>query len=184
MRRLSHPSLPLVLCLLAACGAATKSADNPTERVLVTDSNGQIIRRSALGESSVATIDAPVATLWPALAAAYAAVGIEANFADQGARRYGARNISFPRTLKGRRIGTFFSCGSGITGALVEQGTVTADVITTLTATPDGRTTATTSVQGSLRRNEGASADPVSCASTGVLAEMLRKEIMLRLATQ
>ncbi|MCY7379156.1 MAG: hypothetical protein LH467_07430 [Gemmatimonadaceae bacterium] len=66
-------------------------------------------------------------------------------------------------------------------GPYVDDGRLTANVMTAIQSTPDGSTIGMTHVSGSLRRNEGASADPIVCASTGAIEEHIRKSIERRL---
>jgi hypothetical protein len=113
---------------------------------------------------------------------AYADAGIEPSVADRAVGRYGNGNFTAPRRMGGRPLAEYFSCGSGLTGPYIDQGRLSANVITTIQPAPDGTTTAVTYASGSLRRNEGTSTDPIVCASTGALEEFLRKRIEARLA--
>ncbi len=171
-------------CIVSACAPATHGAgSSPAERVLVTDTYGTVTRQSALSDRANATFAAPLAKVWPTLAAAYLDIGLDANFADQASGRYGVRGYAFPKSLKGERIGSYFSCGQSITGSLVDAGRVTAEVMTSLSATDDGQTHAVIYVSGSLRRNDGNSSDPIACSSTGKLEEAIRTSIERRLAS-
>ncbi len=80
-----------------------------------------------------------------------------------------------------RPIGAFFQCGSGLTGPLIENGRLTADIVTSLTANPDGTTTAITHAGGFLRKNDGSSSDPIRCATTGALEEHIRTSMEAKL---
>jgi len=85
--------------------------------------------------------------------------------------------------VMGRPIAQFFDCGSTLTGPMVDAGRVTAVVVTTLSPLPDGTTSASTRVTGTLRRNDGASGDPIVCSSTGAIEEHLRTATEKRLAS-
>ena len=184
MRRPLRTSLvALVLLAAGACTNATQGVGAPpSDRVLVTDAQGQVIRQSALSDRATMTFAAPLARVYPAVAAAYDAIGIEANYADRPNGRYGVRNFKFPRELKGERIGTFFSCGSSLTGEVVDNASVMVDAVTTLTAAEGGATNGSVVVAGFARRNEGNSTGVVSCSSTGHLEELLRAAIEKQLA--
>jgi hypothetical protein len=184
MRRSLLVSLPILLAAAGACASTQSSpAGAPTDRVLTTDMQGQVIRQSALNDRATVTIAAPVDKVWPAVVATYAEIGIEANYADQANGHYGVRNYNFPRTLNGTRVGSFFSCGSSLTGAVVDAGTVNSEIVTTVTATPDGKTHAVIFVSGWVRRNEGNASNPIACASTGRLEEMIRTSVERKVAS-
>jgi hypothetical protein len=176
---------PAALLLASACASTTQGRGaEPTERVLVTDAQGQVIRQSALNDRATMTFAAPVPAVWAAVVGAYTDVGLEANFADQPHGQYGVRNFRFPRSLRGERIGNFLGCGSSLTGEVVDNAVVTADVITTVTAGDAGTTNGTVFVAAFARRNEGNSSGTVTCSSTGHLEEQLRAAIDKRLAAK
>ena len=175
-------ALAPALLVSGACAPATTPATPAPDRVLAVDANGEVIRRSTGDENARVTIAAPIDKVWPALVLAYADMGIDPSVADRGAGRYGNNNFTAPRRINGRPLGEFFSCGSGLTGPYIDSGRLTANVVTTVQAAPDGASTiASTYATGTLRRNDGTSADPISCASTGALEEALRKGIERRI---
>jgi hypothetical protein len=169
--------------MLSVAGCAPPSTPTPApDRILVVDSDGRVLRRSTGDEHARATFAAPVDKVWPALVMSYADLGIEPSVADRSTGRYGNGNFTAPRRLGGRPLGEFFGCGSGLTGSNIDSGRLTANVVTTVQAAPDGSTVATTYATGTLRRYDGTSADPIACSSTGALEEQLRKGIESRLA--
>ena len=175
---------PLVACiaLLAGCAPASPSASTPSPvRVLAVDSDGTVIRRSASDENARLTFAAPMDKVWSALMLAYAELGIQPTVAARAEGRYGNTGFIMPKRIGTRPIGDFFQCGSGMAGPYVDAGRLTANVMTAIQSTSEGRTLGTTHVSGSLRRNEGASADPIICASTGAIEEQIRKSIERRL---
>jgi hypothetical protein len=181
MRRRTLLGLCSALALLPACAPPSTPMPGP-DRVLITDSDGRVIRRSTSDEMSRTTFAAPVQNVWPALVLSYADLGIEPTVADRAAGRYGNGGFVMPRRFNGRGIGDFFHCGSGLTGPLVDAGRLTANVVTTIASASGESTVAVTYVTGTLRRNDGSSTDPVLCASTGALEETLRRGIEARLA--
>jgi hypothetical protein len=175
---------PLVLCPALIVTFACAPAGTPTpapERVLAVDSDGRVIRRSTADENSRVSFAAPIDKVWPALVLAYADLGIEPSVADRSAGRYGNGNFVAPRRFAGRSLGEFFSCGSGLTGQYIDNGRLTANVVTNIQAAPDGTTTGVTYASGTLRRNDGTSTEPIVCASTGALEEQLRRSVEYRL---
>jgi hypothetical protein len=181
-----HHRRPLVaviplLFAAAACAPAATPATPAPDRILAVDANGNVIRRSTADENARVTIKAPIDKVWPALVLAYADMGIDPSVADRGAGRYGNGNFTAPRRINGRPLAEFYNCGSGLTGPYIENGRLTANVVTTLQSGPDGTTLANTYASGTLRRNDGTSSDPIVCASTGALEEALRRAIERRL---
>lgn len=174
MRRSSL--LSLAALALAACGPVTQGSATsaPADRVIQTDIRGDVIRQNGLNDRTSASFTAPPERVWPAVIAAYADLGLEGNYADQSNGRYGLRNFTLPRNLRGQRPGALFSCGASLTGDLADAGTINAEIITTIAATPEGTTNATFYVTGWVRRNDGNASGPVACSSTGKLEEMLR----------
>jgi hypothetical protein len=171
------------LLLGAACAPAATPATPAPDRILAVDANGTVIRRSTADENARVTIAAPIDKVWPALVLAYADLGIDPSVADRGAGRYGNGNFTAPRRINGRPLGEFYNCGSGLTGPYIENGRLTANVVTTVQPGPNaGTTLASTYASGTLRRNDGTSTDPIVCASTGALEEALRLAIERRLA--
>ncbi len=180
MRR-SRAPLVGYLAFLAGCAPATSSSSAPPPvRVLAVDSDGTVIRRSSDDKARV-VFAAPMDKVWPAMVLAYAELGIQPTVSARAEGRYGNEGFIMPKRVGTRPIGDFFQCGSGMAGPYVDAGRLTANVLTTIQSTPDGNTIGATYVSGSLRRNEGASADPIVCASTGAIEEQIRKSIERRL---
>lgn len=183
-----HRTLLAVLPLLVAAAACAPTAAPPPpapDRVLAVDANGDVIRRSTADEHSRVTVAAPIDKVWPALVLAYADLGIEPAIADRAAGRYGNANFPAPRRLNGRPLAQFYNCGSGLTGSNIDNGRLTANVVTSLQPGSDaGSTVVTTYVTGTLRRNDGTSTDPIVCASTGAIEESLRQGIERRVSGQ
>jgi hypothetical protein len=179
-RRPLLATVSMLLCAAACAPSATPATPAP-DRVLAVDANGTVIRRSTADENARATIAAPIDKVWPALVLAYADMGIDPSVADRGAGRYGNGNFTAPRRINGRPLAEFFSCGSGLTGPYIENGRLTANVVTTVQSGPNGTTLISTYASATLRRNDGTSTDPMVCASTGALEEALRRAIEQRL---
>lgn len=177
----SLPALAPALLFALACAPTVTPAPAP-DRVLVVDSDGQVIRRSTADENARVSFKAPMDKVWPALILSYADLGIEPSVSDRAAGRYGNGGFVAPRRMGGRPLAEFFNCGSGLTGPYIDSGRLTANVVTTVQPGPDGTTTAVTYATGTLRRNDGTSNDPITCASTGSLEEQLRRGIEARLA--
>ena len=178
-------SISLLSALLVASACASSNApppDTARDRVLVIDTDGNVLRQSTGDERSRFTFNAPIDQVWRALATSYADLGIPPTIADRVTGRFGTLGFVMPSRLMKKPIDHFFDCGSTLTGPMVSAGQVTAIVVTTLSALSDSTTSAVTRVTGTLRRNDGFSGDPVVCASTGAIEDDLRRATELRLA--
>ena len=167
---------------VAGCAAAPASPAPGPDRVLVVDSDGNVIHQSTADESARATFTAPPARVWPALVGAYTTLGILPTTNDRAAGQYGNAGFLVPRRIVGRPIGAFFSCGSGITGPRIDNGRVYGNVMSVVADNGTGGSTVVTHVSATLRTNDGAANDPIACASTGALEELLRKNVEESLA--
>ncbi len=181
MRR-TRATLVASIAVFTGCAPASPSVSTPAPvRVLAVDSDGTVIRRSAGDENARLTFAAPMDKVWAALVQAYGELGIAPTVVARAEGRYGNAGFIMPKRVGTRPIGDFFQCGSGMAGPHVDAGRLTANVMTAIQSAPDGSTTGMTHVSGTLRRNEGASADPIVCASTGALEEHIRKSIVRQL---
>jgi hypothetical protein len=184
MPRSSTVALAITVLLASGCASTTSSGPAmAADRIILTTADGTVLRQSANPNAHMTFAAAP-ARVWAAVQGSYVDLGIAANTADRSAWRYGVMGYTVPRRVNGAGIASLFSCGSSMTGPLVDQGRLTADVVTTLTPSADSTATdATVYVDGVLRKSDGASSDPMNCASTGRLEEMLRTTISKRLST-
>lgn len=181
MRRLRSPLVPL-LFLAAACASSTSSRSDPApERVLAVDPGGTVIRQSTDDEHSSTVFAAPKAKVWSALVNAYAEAGIEPTLSDPATGRYGNTAFAVPRRMLDKPIAQIFECGTGSTGRLIDNGRVTALIVTTLSSLPDGTTSASTQVKGALRRTDSATGTLLNCSSSGAIEEFLTTSIRKRL---
>lgn len=169
--------LYFVLLGVAGCASAPPSPAPAPDRVLVVDSDGTVVHQSTADENAHVTFAAPPSRVWPALVNAYTTLGILPTTSDRAAGQYGNAGFLVPRRIIGRPIAEFFSCGSGMTGARIDNGRVYANVMSVVTDNGSGGSTVVTHVSATLRTNDGAASDPILCASTGALEEALQKNI-------
>ncbi len=167
--------------LSLACTSAQPLATPDPTRILIVEANGNVVRQSTNDENSRLTFSAPFARVWTALVQTYAELGISVNVDDRPTGRFGNVGFLAPRRIMNRPLGAFYQCGSGLTGPLIDNGRLTADIVTSLTSQPDGTTSAITHVGGFLRKNEGSSSDAIRCASTGAVEEYIRTSVEAKL---
>jgi hypothetical protein len=168
------------LLLFAGCGGRINPPDYP-DRVDRVDEKGNILFERGRDERTHATIAGKVDRVFDAVAGAYTELGIQPTLVDRAEHRYGNVGFSVPNSFAGGRVEQYFDCGSDITGALAGRGRLVAAVVTTLTVQDSVTTLASTQVTGTLRRADGTSTGPVTCASTGAFEERLRTVVERRM---
>jgi hypothetical protein len=177
------PALILALLGAAACASAAPSPAPAADRVLVVGADGSVVRQSTSDQNSRSTYAAPPAKLWPALVSAYTTLGILPTKDDRAAGQYGNAGFLVPRRIVGRPINEFFSCGNGITGPRIDNGRVYGNVMSTIASDGSGGSVVLTYVSAYLTPNGGSASDPITCASTGALEQLLQKNIKQMLGT-
>ncbi|MEO8620347.1 MAG: hypothetical protein ABI625_04720 [bacterium] len=181
MRRTRVSLLAPALLLAGACASSGTSHEPSPDRIVAVDDGGVVIRQSTDDQFTTAAFAAPRDKVWHALLAAYAEAGIAPSLTDPAAGKYGNTAFAVPRRVMNRPISQFFNCGDGTTGRLVDNGQVTALIVTTLTSLPDGTTSASTQVKASLRRTDSAMGRLLNCSSSGALEEFLGTSIRKQL---
>jgi hypothetical protein len=177
------PALILALLGAAACASAAPSPAPSPDRVLVVGEDGSVVRQSTADQNSRATYAMPPAKVWPALVAAYTTLGIQPTKDDQATGQYGNAGFLVPRRIVGRPINEFFSCGNGMTGPRIDSGRVYGNVMSTLASDGSGGSVVVTYVSAYLTPNSGSASDPITCASTGAIEQLLQKNLRQTLGT-
>jgi hypothetical protein len=191
-RTTRHPARPVTLAtllalapLLASCASSGTASTASPERVVLVGDEQRELRIPGADINARTTFSAPMGRVWDALRQSYSDVGILPTVADRVQGTYGNSAFVAPRSIAGRPLREYFNCGSGPSGALIDQGRLLATVMTTLSAAPDGASTiADTRVSAMLQLNEGSSTAPPVCTSTGKLEEHLRTATERRLAAK
>jgi hypothetical protein len=171
----------LAIWSAAVAGCASSASIEPPERVLAVNGGGYVIRQSTADEKTFMELDAPADSVWKAVMLAYADLAIEPGVSDRANGVYGNPNFVAPKTMGGRSLNVYFHCGSGLTAPSAQEGRLTTSMVTVLTPSSQGRTRVATHVAAMLRRSDGASSNPVVCASTGALQQWLHEAIASRL---
>lgn len=168
-----------ILAIAAACATASppSAAPNSTPEVLV-DQSGRVYRTT--DAAATASFNVSADSTFNALVEAYRALGIEPSTIDPSARVVGRQGLMLRGRFQGDRLSSAFDCGNGQLGPRADDGRIRADVTSRVAAAGAGATV-TTTIEASLTLNDGASRDPIRCASNGGLEEKLRRETSLRL---
>jgi hypothetical protein len=182
-RALRRTTLLAFSTLLASCASSGTASTGSPERVVLVGEEQRELRIPSADLNARATFNAPVGRVWDAIRLSYGDLGILPTVADRVQGTYGNSAFVVPRSIAGRPLREYFNCGSGPSGALIDQGRLVAMVMTTLSAAPDGAATiADTRVSATLQLNEGSSSAPPLCTSSGKLEEHLRAATERRLA--
>jgi hypothetical protein len=183
--RTALSALATLLVLSSSCASPSGGAGaaSQPERIVLVGEEQRELRIEGADANARATFAAPRSRVWDAMRQSYTDAGILPTVADRTTGTYGNSAFVAPRNINNRPLRDYFNCGSGPSGALIDEGRLLATVITTLTAGADGATTiADTRVTGLLKLNEGSSTAPTVCTSTGKLEEYLRAATERRLA--
>lgn len=182
-RSLSFIAISAV-AVVAACASSGASADPgpPSDRILAVDKSGIYRTTDAPAASFVSPVDAN-RTL-RALADVYTALGIELTLIDPPNGRIGNPRFAKRRELNGQAISTYLNCGRNMTGDRADNDRVTWSVVSTAKADGAGGTRVVTAVTADAQPMDGTSGDHTACGTTGRLEELIRKDVLLRVAAR
>ena len=174
-----------ILGLILVCGCASASrpaTETPSnDRILGVDSqSGEVLHTQSSTGPVATSIHAPFSAVWAALPEVYSGLGIELTAIDPPSGTIGNRSFIRSRTLSGKRLSAYFDCGSSMTGMRADEGRMVLSVVSRATAGTEGQTSLSTTVSGAVQTNEGASAQTIPCASSGVLEETIRSAVARR----
>lgn len=174
-----------ILAFILVCGCASTSrpaTENPShDRILGVDNqSGEVLHTQSSTGPVASSIHAPFSAVWSALTDTYNSLGIELTVIDPPSGTIGNRSFTRSRTLSGKRLSAYFDCGSSMTGMRADEGRIMVSAVSKATAGTDGQTSLATTVSGAVQTNEGASAQIIPCASTGVLEETIRNTVARR----
>ena len=174
-----------LVAALAGCSSATQSDPKPpppTGSSRIATRPGETVTLPTAAEAIVAraTIAAPVAEVWTALAAAYEAVGIRVELVNSTALRMGNEALRVRRRVGDVPMVRLLSCGGTIGAPNAETFDITLYVVSQLSPAGAGSTTLATAVQAS-GRSPNFGGNDVSCASTGAIerriAELVQEKV-------
>lgn len=118
-------------------------------------------------------IAAQPALVYPAVRAAFRALGIRVDIQDSARGLLGTERWVRRSTLAGEPMSRFFNCGASLIGSNADRYTLTIAVAAFVDPLPEGRTRLGIAATAMGRDVEGASLDPVGCETTGLLESRL-----------
>lgn len=177
-----------VISLLAVAGCApslTPSADPGRSTTIVSDgmgTPGMMVTAYHDGEAPVYDLTASPEAVWSVLPPVYDELKIRMGTSDAANRVYGNRTLAVNRTLGGKPLSTYLSCGADAFGVpLADKYRVDMSILTTLAPVEGGKTRITTQIAATAS-NPSVSSATTNCASTGNLEQLIASRIQARLA--
>ncbi|NUO64454.1 MAG: hypothetical protein HOQ12_09415 [Gemmatimonadaceae bacterium] len=163
-----------VAALVTGCGGASATRRDMT----IIDASRNVSRQSDYGIR--ASFAAPRDSVFAALAAAYAEVGLAPDLVDTKEAVVARTQILIPRVFNGTRASLLFSCGETATGAsLAENGQLYASARSQITGDFD-RPTVMTLVDAFVVPSGGTSTNSLHCGSTGEIEGWILKKVAAR----
>lgn len=163
----------VVLAALAAAacappGSAATSADSGPARIITTGSGAEV-RVGGDGPAAAYAVPSAPDEVWNALPGVYTTLGVPEGLRDHTTGTYGNRRHVLRRTLDGKPLSRYLSCGYTATGSpIADSYRVQLSVVTTVKPAAGG-SEVRTEVGATAQSIEGASSSAVPCASTGRL---------------
>lgn len=171
------------IVLLAVLGCVSANPPAMTERVVLTDERGQVLRTTDHTEGITSTLTAAPEDVWAALQRTYDELGIPVKTLDRQAGVLGNRDISVVRRLAGESLSAYLNCGTDPQlGPLANSYRIELSVLSSVRASRDGGTELETQVVGQGRKI-GQSTASVHCSSTGRLEARIARLTSHKLPT-
>lgn len=166
-----------------ACASAPTTASAPAQLpTFEQTSTGFNVVLDGAAAAARTEFAAPPDSVWKALGAAYAALGLTPTVIDSRTRTYEVQRVRQPR-LGDRRTADYVRCAFDGTGPSSAGGYRTQlSIISVLRPSGADVTTLTVEVTGVATRVEGTSTPPARCASTGELEQRIQALVRERLA--
>ncbi len=178
---MSRISVVAFLTLIAAAGCASSGTQTPVTQRTVAISGGQVLQANEV-RGSDQQFDAPATQVWPALQAAYKALGIDVVVNDPPSHRMGNTNFHASGRFNGQPLSVYADCGFGPTGPRANNSRVYFSVITTVTALDATHTKLSTDVRPVAVDMTGTTNARLDCGTTGQLETELYDHVKAALA--
>lgn len=176
------PTRPLILLAMVSAAACSSSgAIRPaTDRVVMVDERtGTTLRTGNDQAGSRAVIAAPVDSVWEAVAASYAMLGVTRTFINQATGEQGNLRLVMSRKFFNQPVSSYLNCGDDpFSGPNANAHPVTVSLITRVR--PEGTgSTIQTLLSGTVNKT-GANSGAIYCATSGALEEHIAKMVASR----
>ena len=178
-------SVPVVLFALAACASAkTGGGDepyvtsDPHDKVVNNGLNGVTVPITSVESKDVmlATILAPVDSVWNVLGPIFLDLGVEPQTVDQPEHFLANTSFQVHGALGGVNVSHYLDCGSNISGSLVNQGSISMSLTVQVVKDSVASSILKSQVDG-FAVQRGLQPQKVHCASTGELEARIARMV-------
>ncbi len=170
-RLASFATVLTLLLTTAGCGQSMGSGDgvrgvSTANRVMGNPGAGHSDMTYYFDDTAVVSvIDAAPNDAWAHVLTGYETLELALDVQDAQRLMVGVQEAMLHRSLGGRRISTFMSCGRDMTGELADRSTIRLWMVTRLVPTEDGRTQIRTELTANATDNDGTSRSVRPCSS-------------------
>lgn len=169
----------LLAALLAVAALAVPAAAQRPRAVVVVP--GQLTQVLTDTMGTPYDVPFPAARAYQALLAVYAELKLPIEARDSVTGQIGSQLFYRQRTIGGRQISTYLSCGEGMTGPNADYYRVYMNIWSTLTpVAAGGMILRTAYLAGAVNVSEGAR-QPMPCESTGRLEVRIHQMLLKKL---
>jgi hypothetical protein len=161
-----RPVAIAALTIATATACATSGAPDPVTNRTVAVAEGHLIQTNK-DASSEHEFDAAATAVWPALARAYKALGIDVVVNDPSVHRMGNTNFHANGRFNGQALSVYADCGNGPTGPRANSSRIYFSVITTVEAIDATHTRLRTDVRPVAVDMTGTTNARLDCGTTG-----------------
>jgi hypothetical protein len=168
-----------VLTACASTSTPTPDEHNPTERIVGTDQSGRMIHTTDYYSGTEARINAPPSSVMAVLSQVYPDLGIPIATMVTTTGQVGNTNYRVPgHRLKTMPLSRILDCGQeSVSGTRADVDEITLNVMSTIKPVGDSGSVVSTYVSA-LARPFGTSSDPVTCASSGALENIINDRVV------
>ena len=122
--------------------------------------------------------------VFAAVQSVYTELKVPREVADSIAGVVGARRFRTSRSIGGKRYSVYLNCGEGLTGANADVWRLTIAIATFIEPVGEGRSRVGTGFVAAAQDMGGASKDPVTCGSFGLLESRIARMVKEKLGLQ
>ena len=172
-------SLSGVLVACASSGTPSPDEHAPTQRIVATGGNGQVIQTTDYYSGTQALVHAPPSSVMALLSQVYPDLGIPIGTLVTDNGQIGNRSYRVPgHRLKTMQLSRILDCGQeSVAVSRADVDDITLDVLSTIKPVGDTGSVINTYVSATARPF-GTSTDPVTCASSGALERTINERVV------
>ncbi|MBV9774612.1 MAG: hypothetical protein JO040_11715 [Gemmatimonadetes bacterium] len=177
-------AVTLAGCAPAVTTPSSTPASDPGRSTTMVGQAGVMITTYHDHDIPVYDLNGSPDALWSVLPSVYEDLNVRMGTSDPGNRVYGNTSFVVNRTLGGKPLSTYLSCGSDPIGLpLADKYRVSMSLLTTLAPAQGGKTQVKTQLSATAS-NPAVSDAGTTCSTTGLLEREIASRIQAKLALQ